>query len=463
MYRWFLAVRYLLQRPINLLGVLGVTLSVWALIVVVAIFSGYISEVRRHIHGTTADVSVFNLPRDCPFGVVRELLTEDPNVSACAPRIVWSGMLHPVAAGKSTTRIDEEGRPTGDPVTGNSVTEERDNGGLDIGDDSPFLHLIGIEPEAEMQVSGLAEWLAATTDAALRIDPTQALRSAEPAGAASPPGILLSERRAARERLERGSEVQVTCARLFSDNVQTVDTSTMKLRLQGAYTSRFVLFDASTAFVHIDSLRHLLGSGDADACNVVAVKLRDPSQDRATAERIERRLREALNYDVFVQDWEATNAMFLSAVDHQRSLMKLVLFVIMVVAAFLMFATLSMMVTEKEHDIGILTAMGATRLGVLDVFLTCGLAIVVTGVLLGIVTGCVSAVYLDSFNEWLRATFSIDLFPVRVYNLRHVPYELDPTWIAQVGLMALGVGVLVSGVPAWRAARHDPVDALRCE
>ena len=143
--------------------------------------------------------------------------------------------------------------------------------------------------------------------------------------------------------------------------------------------------------------------------------------------------------------------------------MKLVLFVIMVVAAFLMFATLSMMVTEKVHDIGILTAMGATRFGVLQVFMSCGLAIAVAGTVLGILLGCLSAVYLDDFNQWLRASFGIDLFPTTVYNLRRVPYHLDPLWIAQVAAMALGVGVVVSGVPAWRASRHDPVTSLRNE
>lgn len=448
MYRWFLAVRYLLQRPINLLGVLGVTLGVWALIVVVSIFSGYIAEVRNHIHATTADVSIFNLPPDCPFARVRDIVEADPNVRACAPRLVWTGMLHPTHTGPT--------RPIPRDVN------------HEIGEDSRFLHLIGVAPEAELAVSGLAGWLAATEASDLRVDPAELLRPlpASTGDSAAEPvaTILLSERRVALEGLERGSQVRVTCTRLHAKgNGQSVDVTTMTLALQGAFTTKYVLFDASTALVNIDSLRRLLGSDQPDACNVVAVKLIDPSQDQATAARLERALQENLRYGVYAQDWEATNAMFLSAVDHQRSLMKLVLFVIMVVAAFLMFATLSMMVTEKVHDIGILTAMGATRLGVLQVFLSCGLAIAAAGTALGILTGCISAVYLDTFNEWMRDTFAIDLFPTKVYNLRHVPYELDATWIGQVALMALGVGVVVSGVPAWRAARHDPVDSLRAE
>lgn len=445
MYRWFLAHRFLLQRPINLLGVIGVMLGVWALIVVVAIFSGYIGEVRSHIRATTADVSIFNLPPDCSFARVRAVVETDPNVAACAPRVVWSGMLHPTGR---ATRSDSVAPP--DP---------------EIGEDSRFLHLIGIDPAAELGVSGLSTWLAAPQDPALRVAPAELLQPWPPADADGEPTptLLLSERRAALEGLPPGSRAQITVSRLHTKETQSTDVTTMQLVLQGVFASKYVLFDASTAILHIDSLRHLLGTHVEDACNVVAVKLRDPTADVQTAARLERALKEAVGPGVYAQNWEETNAMFLSAVDHQRSLMKLILFAIMVVAAFLMFATLSMMVTEKEHDIGILSAMGATRLGVLQVFLSCGLAIVAAGTLLGILLGCLSAMYLDAFNQWLLATFGIDLFPTKIYNLRHVPYQLDPAWIAQVATMALGVGVLVSGVPAWRASRHDPVDSLRTE
>ena len=113
--------------------------------------------------------------------------------------------------------------------------------------------------------------------------------------------------------------------------------------------------------------------------------------------------------------------------------------------------------------IGVLTAMGATRRGVMQVFLTCGLAIVLCGAAVGTVTGCLSALYLDAVNRWLRAAFEIDLFPTRIYNLERVPYDLDPLWIAQVIVTALVVGLVVAGLPAWRAARHDPLESLRIE
>jgi lipoprotein-releasing system permease protein len=162
-----------------------------------------------------------------------------------------------------------------------------------------------------------------------------------------------------------------------------------------------------------------------------------------------------------VETWTYRNRAILLGVDHQRGLLKIVLIVILVVAAFLMFATLSMMVTEKTSDIGILTALGGTPWSVMQVFLLCGLCITVAGLLLGVGMGCLSAVYLDDFNRLMRAWFDVDLFPTRVYNLDRVPHDLDPLWIAQVCGMALGVGAMVSALPAFRAARADPLASLR--
>jgi lipoprotein-releasing system permease protein len=138
-----------------------------------------------------------------------------------------------------------------------------------------------------------------------------------------------------------------------------------------------------------------------------------------------------------------------------------VLIVIMVVAAFLMLATLSMMVTEKVSDIGILTAMGGTPWGVTQVFLTCGMVITVVGIVGGILLGIVTGIYLEEVRQALRWATGIDLFPIDVYNLDRVPSAIDPVWLLQVAGMALLVGFVVSVLPALRAARHDPLVSLR--
>ena len=126
-----------------------------------------------------------------------------------------------------------------------------------------------------------------------------------------------------------------------------------------------------------------------------------------------------------------------------------------------MLATLSMMVTEKVSDIGILTAMGGTPSGVTVVFLACGVVITCAGVVTGAVSGIVTSLYLEEVRQVVRWATGIDLFPIDVYNLDRVPTAIDPWWLLLVAAMALVTGVVVSVIPALRAARHDPLVSLR--
>jgi lipoprotein-releasing system permease protein len=435
MYRWFLAQRYLLSRPINLLGTAGVVVSVWALIVVVSIFSGFLVEVRNHVRAASSDLTVLG----CERLEQVEWALRDENVAAYAPRVVSYGLLHSL---DRTHRVLPSVQALAEP-----------------GEESPLVRLVGIEPALEAQVTDFDRWVRGVADPALGVaDPAAPLATRGEA-----PAILLSERRLRSQRIAPGHVLDLTSAQVAADasgvNVELLET---QFAVAGAYATRHTAFDNQTAFVHIDALRALMGEGHDDAVTEIVVRCRDPELAAATAARLERVIRRE-QPQILVRTWEELNGQFLSAVDHQRALMKLVLTVILVVAAFLMYATLSMMVTEKTHDIGILTAMGATRGGVLRIFLFCGMAIAAVGAAVGVVAGCLSSFYLDAFNTWLRASFDIDLFPTRIYNLDRVPYDLDPAWIAQVSVMALGVGLLVSGLPAWRAARHNPVESLRNE
>lgn len=442
MYRLFLALRYLLSRPINLLGMAGVAVSVWALIVVVSIFSGFLVEIRAHVQSATSDLTVLRLPWPADYAEVARVLRADPNVAACAPRLVWYGLLHAAGAKRQAA-------PRNNPLSGADP-------------DSPFVTLVGVDPQAEAKVTGFLSWLRAPTEPSLRVDTSHPLAPID-----GMPAILLSVRRLTALAVTPGHRATVTSAQLrgpvFHQNLDFIDADFV---IAGGYATRHTGFDSTTCFVDIDALRGLMGADAKGSASEVVVRCKDASRSAETAERLQRTLRDELPEPyrgVDVIPWQELNRGLLGAVNHQRGLMKLVLIVILVVAAFLLYATLSMMVTEKTRDIGILTAMGASRLGVMQVFLTCGLSIVAAGAALGVVAGCLSSIYLDDFNRWLRATFDIDLFPPSIYNLDHVPYYIDPLWILQVVSLAAIVGFLVSGLPAWRAARHDPVQSLRNE
>ena len=455
MYRPFLALRYLLTRPINLLGVGGVTIGVWALIVVVSIFSGFLRVVGEHVRSASADISVLFLPDDANYAQLREEIEADPNVAATAPRIVHFGLLH---------RPGE--RPPPPPLLGRGALQ---------GGDTPFLFVLGIESARERQTTQLDGWLSAVQTDLRVADLTNPLAPID-----GLPTILLGEQRMLDSGLKPGDLVELNTARTELgrqgqqgiEQVSLVDPQTgerqpPKFRVAGAYRTQHVGYDGNNAFIDISVLRQLLDLS-TDSTQEIAVGLHDPSAAEATAARVRSAVRRTLGLEnappgrgASAWTWRQRHQAFLSGIEWQRSLMKIVLIVIMMTAAVLMFATLSMMVAEKTGDIGILTAMGATPRGVMFVFMACGLAITLIGICLGTIAGCLSAIYLEEFRQFILSLSGVDLFPVKVYNLDRVPYELDPLWILQVTGMATAVGILVSAVPALRAARHNPLVSLR--
>lgn len=453
MYRYFLAIRWLLSRKINALGVVGIALGVWAPIVVVAIFQGYLVEVEKHVIGGSSDLTVTRIAETRSYADLRKVVEADPNVESCAPRIVWYGMLHPFRDAKRDQRIASI------HVAGVDSANGVPNA------DGEFVSLLGIDLAAERQVADLDLWLDAVAEPNLRVP--ESVTSLE----GERPGLIVSRPRALLHGLERGDRVLLTTAIILNQGTDREAQNLVdeELRVAGAFETSYAGFDGVHVYVPITALREMLAAKDAaqiDWVNEISIRVKDRSRLEATRARLHRALTADAAPDeplMRVMTSLEANADELMSIRHQAGLMKLVLFVIMIVAGFLVYATLSMMVTEKTRDIGILTALGASSRGVMMVFLACGLAISLVGAVIGVVTGCLSAIYTDAFNTWLRSTFGVDLFPSAVYNLTHVPSELDPAWIALVTAVAIGVGVLVSAIPAWRAARHDPLRSLRNE
>jgi lipoprotein-releasing system permease protein len=281
------------------------------------------------------------------------------------------------------------------------------------------------------------------------------------------PTVLLGLDRMQREGLKPGDSLRLMTAKMKrGKNGRTTPVEVdVELVVGGAYQTNHGGFDGNNVFVDLSTLQQALFPDAPNHVQEIAVRVKDPNQLEATASRLNREVQRTLEKDNHgygsVQTWREKNALFIKNVAHQRELLKIVLTVIMIVAAFLMLATLSMMVTEKTADIGILTAMGGTPTGVTMVFLSCGLVITGLGVVAGLSTGVLTAVYLEEIRQaWLWAT-GHDLFPLSVYNLTRVPCRIEPLWLLQVTGMAMATGLVVSALPALRAARHDPLISLR--
>ena len=143
--------------------------------------------------------------------------------------------------------------------------------------------------------------------------------------------------------------------------------------------------------------------------------------------------------------------------------MGIMLGLIVMVAAFTVFAILMMMVTEKRRDIGILTALGATRRSILYIFLMIGMWNAVLGCAFGATLGTLGALRIDAIEQWLSRTLGIEIFDRDVYLFDHIPSVVSPMAVVLIVIGGLVATAVFSLVPAWTASRLHPIDALRDE
>jgi lipoprotein-releasing system permease protein len=166
---------------------------------------------------------------------------------------------------------------------------------------------------------------------------------------------------------------------------------------------------------------------------------------------------------VRILDWQESNNSFFAAVQVERNVMFLILTLIILVAAFNIVTTQTMLVKDKRRDIAVLRTVGARRGAVLRVFLMCGAAIGVLGTSAGLLLGLVFCAYIEEIRQFLQWLTSTQLFPAEVYFLAQLPAVVDTSEVTQVVAMSFALSLLAALYPAWRAARLDPVEALRNE
>jgi lipoprotein-releasing system permease protein len=165
----------------------------------------------------------------------------------------------------------------------------------------------------------------------------------------------------------------------------------------------------------------------------------------------------------FMVDWRQSNATFFNALQVERNMMFAIVSLIVLVAAFNIISGLTMLVKDKGSDIGILRTMGATQGSIMRIFMITGASIGVNGTLIGFLLAVVICLNIDGIRRFLSWVFNTDLFSPELYFLSHLPAELDWSETSAVVVMALVLSFLATLYPAWRAARLDPVEALRYE
>jgi lipoprotein-releasing system permease protein len=196
-----------------------------------------------------------------------------------------------------------------------------------------------------------------------------------------------------------------------------------------------------------------------NAVTSLEVFVADP--DRVREDR--RLIAAALGGHVRIVDWQQANSSLFNAVEIERNVMFLILTLIIVVAAFNIISSMIMMVKDKGRDIAILRTMGASRGAILRIFVLSGASIGVVGTVAGLLLGVVFTRNIEAIRQALQKVIGTDLFAAEIYFFTHIPARLDPGEVAAVVIMALVLSFLATLYPSWRAARLDPVEALRYE
>lgn len=268
---------------------------------------------------------------------------------------------------------------------------------------------------------------------------------------------LVGQKFAARYGLEPGSKFTLVAPTGQPSAFGTLPR-TKTFIVRSVFEIGMYEYDSSFIFIPLETAQAFFRVGRGKVSSL-EVMLESPDD----VGRLRGPIREAAGGDVRLVDWQRANSSFFNAIQVERNVMFLILTLIIVVAAFNIISGLIMLVKDKGRDIAILRTMGATRGMVMRVFLLSGMSVGIIGTIIGFTLGLSFAANIETIRQWIEKLSGSELFAAEIYFLSQLPAKVDPVEVASVVAMALGLSFLASLYPAWRAARLDPVEALRYE
>jgi lipoprotein-releasing system permease protein len=463
-YRLFLALRYLRSRLVNLISIGGVMAGVAVLIVVVAIMDGFQDRVRTSVRGSLSHIIM--TPKTSAedlisFGKLEDDLREEPHVEAAAPLVNLPVFFeYPTM---KVSAVSHEGMAW-HQMEALGVDWQREQAVTDLASyllvahdpKRPFFHPVAAARE---KATVLVSKTFATRFFLGPIDPETGLAK-YPYGALRDEDGPLKDLRAvlAGCRALIGTELRIMWGNASSDGGERqISTNSKNLVISGVYDGLDTVEDSRRLYMRIDEVRRM-GRIEHDYLQA-RVKLDDYEHARAVRARLTSRFERTF----VVETWEDQKADFLRAVNSEKVLLVIVLSFIVLLGGFVILATLTLTVVEKTRDIGIVAALGATKRGILTVFLWNGLLIGVLGAILGLGLGAWFTANVDGVHAAIKKVTGRDVFPPEIYHFDSVPtvWHWDSVFVIMGG--AVLVAFLAGLLPALRAARLDPIAALRHE